>query len=137
MVCVREACCKFLLRQLHPSNCLGIRSFADTHACKDLYKKSHKFALQNFEDVIQTEEFLLLPLQEVKSPFRNFKSFNVTFAHIMQVYLYLKVEELISSDNLNVSLEEKVFVSVVAWIKHDIEKRGEYVTRVGKVHSFN
>lgn len=25
---VREACCKFLLRQLHPSNCLGIRSFA-------------------------------------------------------------------------------------------------------------
>lgn len=25
---VREACCKFLLRQLHPSNVLGIRSFA-------------------------------------------------------------------------------------------------------------
>ncbi|KAE8738169.1 hypothetical protein FOCC_FOCC016367 [Frankliniella occidentalis] len=25
---VREACCRFLLRQLHPSNCLGIRSFA-------------------------------------------------------------------------------------------------------------
>lgn len=25
---VREACCCFLLRQLHPSNCLGIRSFA-------------------------------------------------------------------------------------------------------------
>lgn len=25
---VRDACCKFLLRQLHPSNCLGIRSFA-------------------------------------------------------------------------------------------------------------
>ena len=28
---VREACCKFLMRQLHPSNCLGIRSFAGTH----------------------------------------------------------------------------------------------------------
>ena len=25
---VREACCYFLLKQLHPSNCLGIRSFA-------------------------------------------------------------------------------------------------------------
>lgn len=25
---VREACCKLLLRQLHPTNCLGIRSFA-------------------------------------------------------------------------------------------------------------
>lgn len=28
MQSVREACCKFLLRQLHPSNVLGIRSFA-------------------------------------------------------------------------------------------------------------
>lgn len=27
---VREACCRFLLRQLHPTNCLGIRSFAGT-----------------------------------------------------------------------------------------------------------
>lgn len=25
---VREACCRFLMKQLHPSNCLGIRSFA-------------------------------------------------------------------------------------------------------------
>ena len=28
MSTVREACCKFLMRQLHPTNCLGIRSFA-------------------------------------------------------------------------------------------------------------
>lgn len=25
---VREACCRFLMKQLHPTNCLGIRSFA-------------------------------------------------------------------------------------------------------------
>lgn len=30
---VREACCRFLLRQLHPTNCLGIRSFAGTMIC--------------------------------------------------------------------------------------------------------
>ena len=30
MATVREACCKFLMRQLHPTNCLGIRSFAGT-----------------------------------------------------------------------------------------------------------
>lgn len=30
MSTVREACCKFLMRQLHPTNCLGIRSFAGT-----------------------------------------------------------------------------------------------------------
>ncbi|GAB6026965.1 hypothetical protein CHUAL_014102 [Chamberlinius hualienensis] len=104
MTQVIEACCKFLLRQLHPSNCLGIRSFADTHACSDLYIKSHKFALKNFEEVIQREEFLLLPLPEV--------------------------EELVSSDNLNVSTEEKVFTAVIAWIKHDIEKRAEHAARL-------
>ena len=67
IVSVREACCKFLMRQLHPTNCLGIRNFADTHACKDLHKRSHKFALQNFQEVMSTEEFLLLPFQEVVS----------------------------------------------------------------------
>lgn len=66
MSSVREACCKFLMRQLHPTNCLGIRNFADTHACKELHKRSHKFALENFQEVMSTEEFLLLPFQEVR-----------------------------------------------------------------------
>ena len=65
MTSVREACCKFLMRQLHPTNCLGIRNFADTHACRELHKRSHKFALENFQEVMNTEEFLLLPFQEV------------------------------------------------------------------------
>ncbi|KAK7817913.1 hypothetical protein U0070_005556 [Myodes glareolus] len=30
---IQEACCEFLKRQLDPSNCLGIRAFADTHSC--------------------------------------------------------------------------------------------------------
>lgn len=63
---VREACCGFLLRQLHPSNCLGIRSFADTHACRDLLCKSHRYALHHFREVAGTDEFLTLPLDQVK-----------------------------------------------------------------------
>lgn len=39
MSTVREACCRFLMKQLHPTNCLGIRSFAgkisrNKHTCK-------------------------------------------------------------------------------------------------------
>lgn len=45
---VREACCKFLLNQLHPSNCLGIRNFADTHACSELHKFSHNYTLEKY-----------------------------------------------------------------------------------------
>uniref|UniRef100_A0A8D2J3C2 Uncharacterized protein n=1 Tax=Varanus komodoensis TaxID=61221 RepID=A0A8D2J3C2_VARKO len=63
---VRDACCKFLLSQLDPSNCLGIRGFADTHSCSDLLKSAHKYVLQHFVDVSKTEEFMLLPLKQVR-----------------------------------------------------------------------
>jgi kelch-like protein 17 (actinfilin) len=98
---VREACCKFLLRQLHPTNCLGIRSFADTHCCKELHLKSHVYALQNFQQVVGTEEFLLLPFEEVK--------------------------ELISNGQLNISSEEDVFTAVLNWVKHDLAQRSQYI----------
>jgi len=42
MSTVREACCKFLMRQLHPTNCLGIRSFAGN---KD-FRKDDYYALK-------------------------------------------------------------------------------------------
>jgi kelch-like protein 17 (actinfilin) len=101
---VREACCKFLLRQLHPTNCLGIRSFADTHCCKELHLKSHVYALQNFQQVVGTEEFLLLPFEEVK--------------------------ELISNGQLNISSEEDVFTAVLNWVKHDLAQRSQYIAPV-------
>jgi len=101
---VREACCKFLMRQLHPTNCLGIRNFADTHACKELHKRSHKFALQNFQEVMGTEEFLLLPFQEV--------------------------DELIASSQLNVDKEEKVFEATIAWVRHEYPERRKYVYKL-------
>lgn len=65
---VRDACCKFLLSQLDPSNCLGIRGFADTHSCSDLLKAAHRYVLQHFVDVAKTEEFMLLPLKQVTCP---------------------------------------------------------------------
>lgn len=103
---VREVSCKFLLRQLHPTNCLGIRTFADTHACQELHKRSHRFALQNFQEVMNTEEFLLLPYQQV--------------------------DELISNSQLNVDKEEKVFQACVAWVKHNPLERKQYVYKLLK-----
>lgn len=99
---VREACCKFLLRQLHASNCLGIRNFAETHSCKELHSRSHRFALQNFQQVISTEEFLLLGFSEV--------------------------QDLISNSQLNISSEEKVFTAVLNWVKNDLNERKKYVS---------
>ena len=48
---IQDACCEFLKRQLDPSNCLGIRAFADTHACRDLLRVADKFTQNNFLQV--------------------------------------------------------------------------------------
>lgn len=45
---VRDACCDFLQSQLHPSNCLGIRAFADLHSCLDLLGNAEAFIEQHF-----------------------------------------------------------------------------------------
>uniref|UniRef100_A0A672G905 Kelch-like family member 17 n=1 Tax=Salarias fasciatus TaxID=181472 RepID=A0A672G905_SALFA len=100
---VRDACCKFLLSQLDPSNCLGIRGFADTHSCSDLLKSAHKYVLQHFVEVSKTEEFMLLPLKQVL--------------------------DLISSDNLNVPSEEEVYRAVLSWVKHDIDGRRQHLMK--------
>ena len=51
---IQEACCEFLKRQLDPSNCLGIRAFADTHSCRELLRIADKFTQHNFQEVRRT-----------------------------------------------------------------------------------
>uniref|UniRef100_A0A8C2C463 Kelch-like protein 3 n=1 Tax=Cyprinus carpio TaxID=7962 RepID=A0A8C2C463_CYPCA len=101
---VRQVCCDFLQTQLHPTNCLGIRAFADLHACTGLLSQAHAYAEQHFTDVMVGEEFVALSLQQVCS--------------------------LISSDKLTVSTEEKVFEAMIAWIKHDKEARLEHMPKL-------
>jgi len=48
---IQDVCCEFLQKQLDPSNCLGIRAFADTHACRDLLRKADKYTQQHFTSV--------------------------------------------------------------------------------------
>lgn len=80
---IQDNCCDFLKKQLDPSNCLGIRSFADAYSCRDLLKAANRFALQNFTDVVVSEEFLLLPV--------------------------MQLTELLKNDELNVRTEEQVY----------------------------
>ncbi|XP_053575266.1 kelch-like protein 3 [Bombina bombina] len=101
---VRENCCDFLQSQLHPTNCLGIRAFADVHACTELLNQANSYAEQHFPEVMLGDEFLNLSLDEVCT--------------------------LISSDKLTVSSEEKVFEAVISWIKHKKETRFEHMAKL-------
>lgn len=43
LTAVVDACCSFLMKQLHPSNCIGIRLFADAQGCMELFKVAHNY----------------------------------------------------------------------------------------------
>ncbi|KAL4082849.1 hypothetical protein QTP88_029505 [Uroleucon formosanum] len=94
---VSEACCAFLLKRLHPTNCLGIKAFADLHSCTKLLTSSELYIQQNFSSVVMGNEFLSLSPEEVV--------------------------KLISSDELVVPSEEEVVECVIRWVKHDLDSR--------------
>ncbi|KAK3607148.1 hypothetical protein CHS0354_034304 [Potamilus streckersoni] len=101
---VRDACCEFLQSQLHPSNCLGIKAFADLHACTELLRYANTYMEQHFTQVVQCDEFQALPVQQVC--------------------------RLISSDRLTVTSEEQVYEAVLSWVNHDFSNRREYISEL-------
>ncbi|CAI5648310.1 kelch-like protein 12 isoform X1 [Oreochromis aureus] len=98
---VKRACCDFLESQLDPSNCLGIRDFAETHNCLDLMQAAELFSQKHFSEVVQHEEFMLLSQTEV--------------------------EKLIKCDEIQVDSEEPVFEAVLNWVKHNRKEREPYL----------
>ncbi|XP_037367522.1 kelch-like protein 4 [Talpa occidentalis] len=94
---VIEVCSNFLIKQLHPSNCLGIRSFGDAQGCTELLNVAHKYTMEHFIEVIKNQEFLLLPANEIS--------------------------KLLCSDDINVPDEETIFHALMQWVGHDVSAR--------------
>lgn len=57
---VRAVCCRYLQNQIDATNCLGILEFGEIHGCAEVVAKAWCFVLENFEAVVEEEEFLLL-----------------------------------------------------------------------------
>lgn len=100
-------CCEFLQKQLDPSNCLGIRAFADTHSCRELLRIADRYTQEHFIDVKESEEFLSLPINQLI--------------------------DIISSDELNMTCEEDVFITVMQWIAYDVEQRKQCLSKVRRI----
>ncbi|KAG5452985.1 Kelch-like protein diablo [Clonorchis sinensis] len=98
---VQDVCCEFLKRQLDPSNCLGIRAFADTHACRGLLRVADRYTQLNFLEVMESEEFLLLPVKQLA--------------------------DILGSDELNVRSEEQVYRAVMRWLHHNLSERRHHL----------
>lgn len=98
---VFESTSKFLSSQLHPSNCLGIRSFAKTYGSESLVKSASRYFRNHFIDAVKNEEFLSITADVLA--------------------------ELIENDDVNVRSEEDVFRAVECWLQHDSDTRNAFL----------
>lgn len=62
---VQKACCEFLEHQLDPSNCLGIKGFAETHGCEELRLAAENFIHKHFTEIMKSEEFIQLDAKDI------------------------------------------------------------------------
>lgn len=89
---VVDACCDFLKGQLDPTNCLGIARFAQVHHCNELHESALQFALNNFAQVVEEDEWLDHPLDDVIA--------------------------LLDCEELDVRGEEVVYEAALRWANH-------------------
>ncbi|KAH7935923.1 hypothetical protein HPB52_015178 [Rhipicephalus sanguineus] len=103
---ITNACCRFLERQLDPSNCIGIAEFCQQHHIRELQDRAERFAEQHFSMVCRLDEFLSLP--------------------------WSRLFELLRRDSLNVCSEIEVYEALVRWVRHDEHRRAGELERALK-----
>lgn len=98
---VVDACCNFLAKQLHPSNCLGFALFAEQQSCVTLLDLSSRYTCHHFMQVCKNQEFYQLNVEQLAN--------------------------LLKSDDLNVTSETDVFHALMAWVQHDASIRDKHI----------
>ena len=94
---ISEACSNFMKHHLHPSNCLGVRSFADQHGCTKLSGAADCYAHEHFLEVVSQDEF-----------------YHIESNHLL---------DLIESPNIMIEKEIQVYDAVMKWVKYDPANR--------------
>ncbi|KAM6938586.1 kelch-like protein 23 [Lycodopsis pacificus] len=95
----RLLCCKFLERELHLSNCLGMMAFAWQRGCTQLYTAARQVALTHFSAVVAEEDFLSLSKETVA--------------------------DLLACDDLAIHKDDLAVEATLRWVSFD-SKREEY-----------
>ena len=110
-----QACCDFLGERLCPENCIGIWKFTSILPCFELQSKAFQFILDHFEQVMSTEEFQYLSVQELT--------------------------DILGRDDLNVKKENTVCEAIFHWITNRPEERTEHLlellSKVSSATSFH
>lgn len=95
----RLLCCKFLERELHLSNCLGMMAYAWWLGCIQLYEAARQVALTHFSAIVPEEDFLSLSKEAIA--------------------------DLLASDDLTIHKDDLAVEAVLRWVSFD-PKREEH-----------
>uniref|UniRef100_A0A4W4GD26 BTB domain-containing protein n=1 Tax=Electrophorus electricus TaxID=8005 RepID=A0A4W4GD26_ELEEL len=88
---VARACCEYMKAHFHPSNCLAVRAFAESHNRVDLMGMADRYACEHFREVVECEDFTCVSPQHLKA--------------------------LLASGDLNIHSETQVYNAAVKWLK--------------------
>lgn len=95
----RLLCCKFLERELHISNCLGMMAYASRLGCTQLYKAARQVVLTHFPAIVTEEDFLYLSKETIA--------------------------DLLASDDLAIHKDDLALEATLRWVSFD-PKREEH-----------
>ncbi|XP_032428877.1 kelch-like protein 23 [Xiphophorus hellerii] len=95
----RLLCCKFLERELHLTNCLGMMAYAWQLGCTHLYTAARQVALTHFSAVSSQEDFLHLSKETLA--------------------------DLLASDDLAIFRDDQALEATMHWVSSD-PKREEH-----------
>lgn len=102
----RLLCCKFLERELHVSNCLGMMAYSSQLGCTQLYTAARQVALAHFPAVITEEDFLSLSKETM--------------------------EDLLGSDDLAIPKDDVALEAILRWVSFD-PKREEHLVELSEL----
>ncbi|KAL2099695.1 hypothetical protein ACEWY4_004089 [Coilia grayii] len=88
---VARACCEYMKAHFHPSNCLAVRTFAESHHRVDLMAMADRYACEHFGQVVDSEDFPAVSPQHLRT--------------------------LLSSPDLNIHSETQVYQAAIKWLK--------------------
>lgn len=88
---VARACCEYMKAHFHPTNCLAVRTFAESHNRVDLMDMADRYACEHFTEVVECEDFTCVSPQHLRT--------------------------LLSSSELNIRSETQVYNAAVKWLK--------------------
>ncbi|KAF3690894.1 Kelch-like protein 23 [Channa argus] len=97
----RLVCCKFLERELHLSNCLGMMAYAWQLGCIQLYTAARQVVLTHFSAISTEEDFLSLSKETIA--------------------------DLLASNDLAISKDDLALEAILHWVSFDPTREAHFL----------